>query len=168
MCSSRAARPRPATRCWRRCSGPPPRLARADPPGRAGVRSLPVTLLAARPSGLAERLAALDEILGLADGRLEHTSVEQARAVAAKAGERLRLGDAHTVVALAGATGSGKSSLANALAGEPVSQVGLRRPTTGVAHAVVWGSADAGPLLDWLEGARRHPPPAASSGFDGL
>ncbi len=132
-----------------------------------------MTLLAARPSGLADRLAALDEILDLADGRLEPATVSQARAVAAKAGERLRLGDAHTVVALAGATGSGKSSLANVLAGEPVSQVGLRRPTTGVAHAVVWGSADAGPLLDWLEVPRRHVLPASSgpsveAGFDGL
>jgi 50S ribosome-binding GTPase len=129
-----------------------------------------VTLLAARPSGLADRLAALDEILELAEGRLEPASVEQARAVAAKAGERLRLGDAHTVVALAGATGGGKSSLANALAGEPVSQTGLRRPTTGVAHAVVWGAADAGPLLDWLEVPRRHVLQAGEGpgGFDGL
>jgi GTP-binding protein EngB required for normal cell division len=123
-----------------------------------------VTLLArrgtGRPAGLADRLAALDEVLGLADGRLDPDAVARARAVAGKAGERLRLGEAHTVVALAGATGSGKSSLTNALAGEEVSQVGLRRPTTGVAHAVVWGSAesaaDAAPLLDWLEVPRRH------------
>ncbi len=127
-----------------------------------------MTLLSARPSGLADRLTALDEVLELADGRLEPDAVAQARAVATKAGERLRLGDAHTVVALAGATGSGKSSLANALAGEAVSQVGMRRPTTGVAHAVVWGSADAGPLLDWLDVPRRHGLGVSADGFDGL
>jgi GTP-binding protein EngB required for normal cell division len=127
-----------------------------------------VTLLSARPSGLADRLAALDEVLELADGRLEPEAVTQARAVAAKAGDRLRLGEAHTVVALAGATGSGKSSLVNALAGEAVSQVGMRRPTTGVAHAVVWGDADPGPLLDWLEVPRRHALDASPGGFDGL
>ena len=32
----------------------------------------------------------------------------------------------------------------------------MRRPTTGVAHAVVWDAAGAGPLLDWLEIPRRH------------
>ncbi|MDQ1652355.1 MAG: hypothetical protein QOI35_1555, partial [Cryptosporangiaceae bacterium] len=40
-----------------------------------------------------------------------------AERVAGKATDRLRLGEDHTVVALAGATGSGKSSLFNALAG---------------------------------------------------
>ena len=37
-------------------------------------------------------------------------------------------------MALAGATGSGKSSLFNALLGEEVSAPGVRRPTTGTAH----------------------------------
>jgi hypothetical protein len=32
----------------------------------------------------------------------------------------------------------------------------VRRPTTGVAHAVVWDADGAGPLLDWLEVPRRH------------
>src|SRR5438128_3416089 len=82
--------------------------------------------------------------------------VDRARLLAHRAGERLRLGEAHTVVALAGATGSGKSSLFNALAGAPLSTAGLRRPTTGAAHAAVWGRADTGPLLDWLGVHHRH------------
>ena len=61
-----------------------------------------------------------------------HTLVE-------RAGARLALSRDHTVVALAGATGSGKSSLFNALARLELSPVGVRRPTTGVAHACVWG-----------------------------
>ncbi|MGY1916934.1 GTPase [Blastococcus sp. SYSU DS0973] len=117
---------------------------------------------------LADRLAALREAVELADGRLEVPEVAQARAVLAKAGAREALGDA-TVVALAGATGSGKSTLFNALSGSEVSTPGVRRPTTGVAHATVWGRPDDGTdrLLDWLEVPRRHrrePEPA----LDGL
>jgi energy-coupling factor transporter ATP-binding protein EcfA2 len=63
----------------------------------------------------------------------------------------------HTVVALAGSTGSGKSSLFNALSGLRLSDTGPLRPTTAQAHACVWGSptgaaatGGAGPLLDWL------------------
>jgi hypothetical protein len=53
------------------------------------------------------------------------------------------------VVALAGATGGGKSSLFNALARLELSPVGLFRPTTNATHACVWGRP-AGDLLDWL------------------
>ena len=113
-------------------------------------------LLTRRRTGVADRLEALQEVLTLARERLDPAAVADAEQIAAKAGERLRFGEAHTVVALAGATGSGKSSLFNALVGEPLSQVGMRRPTTGVAHAAVWGRDDATPLLDWLEVPRRH------------
>jgi GTP-binding protein EngB required for normal cell division len=95
-------------------------------------------------------------VLEVADGRLDDARLAPARAVARRAGERLRLSGAHTVVALAGATGSGKSSLFNAVAGADVSAVGVRRPTTGVPHAAVWGGDGAGPLLDWLDIPKRH------------
>ncbi|HLM05356.1 MAG TPA: GTPase [Blastococcus sp.] len=119
-----------------------------------------------RDAPLADRLAALREAVEVADGRLEVPEVGRARALLAKAGARAALGDA-TVVALAGATGSGKSTLFNALSGGEVSTPGVRRPTTGVAHATVWGEDGADPLLDWLEVPRRHrhePEPA----LDGL
>ncbi|MCW2742699.1 MAG: GTP-binding protein HSR1-related protein [Blastococcus sp.] len=115
---------------------------------------------------LADRLGALRKAVELAEGRLEVPEVSQARALLAKAGARAALGDA-TVVALAGATGSGKSTLFNALSGSEVSTPGVRRPTTGVAHATVWGEEGADRLLDWLEVPRRHrhdPEPA----LDGL
>ncbi|KGM14631.1 hypothetical protein N867_18880, partial [Actinotalea fermentans ATCC 43279 = JCM 9966 = DSM 3133] len=70
------------------------------------------------------------------------------------AGDRLRLPD-HTVVALAGPTGSGKSSLLNALAGQDVAEVAATRPTTSEALALVRADG-AGPLLDWLGVRRRH------------
>ncbi|MDU0349602.1 GTPase, partial [Actinomyces sp. MRS3W] len=56
----------------------------------------------------------------------------------------------HTVVALFGGTGSGKSSLFNALTRLQFADVGARRPTTSRATACSWGD-DAGPLLDFLE-----------------
>ena len=119
-----------------------------------------------RGTPLADRLAALREAVEVAEGRLEVPEIGRARALLAKAGARAALGDA-TVVALAGATGSGKSTLFNALSGGEISSPGVRRPTTGVAHATTWGDEDADRLLDWLEVPRRHrhaPEPA----LDGL
>ncbi|MGZ4505912.1 MAG: GTPase [Blastococcus sp.] len=124
-----------------------------------------------RERPLADRLTALREAVEIAEGRLDVPEIGAARALLAKAGARAALGDA-TVVALAGATGSGKSTLFNALSGGEVSSPGVRRPTTGVAHATVWGPDDAPDggadrLLDWLEVPRRHrhaPEPA----LDGL
>jgi GTPase Era involved in 16S rRNA processing len=113
-------------------------------------------VLPATGSGLARRLTALDRALKLCQGRLDPAILEPAQAVANRAGERLRLSGEHTVVALAGATGSGKSSLFNAIAGIKLSRTGVRRPTTGHALACVWGPQGAQPLLDWLGIPRRH------------
>jgi GTP-binding protein EngB required for normal cell division len=74
----------------------------------------------------------------------------QAEEVLARAGERTRLSSAHTVVVLAGGTGSGKSSLFNKMAGADFSTVGVTRPVTRDAHACIWGEAGSGGLLEWL------------------
>jgi len=63
--------------------------------------------------------------------------------------ERLALGVDHTVVALFGGTGSGKSSLFNALTQLEFADVGARRPTTSRAAACTWGD-DAAALLTFL------------------
>ncbi len=106
---------------------------------------------------LLERLDALGRYLRAVDGRLPEADLVGARTVVERAGARLALSRAHTVVALAGSTGSGKSSLFNALARLDLSRVGVRRPTTGVAHACVWGPLDdAGALLDWVGVLPRH------------
>ncbi len=110
-----------------------------------------------KPS-LEERLAALAEAAELADGRLDPERVEAAQAVVRRAGERLGHGLEATVVALAGPTGAGKSTLFNALAGQPLVKEGVRRPTTSTATAVMFGppTPPDGGLLDWLEVPSRH------------
>jgi GTP-binding protein EngB required for normal cell division len=82
--------------------------------------------------------------------------LDDCEALLRRAGERLRLSASHTVVALAGGTGSGKSTLFNALSGANFSPPGVIRPTTRHVHACVWGMQGAAPLLDWLGVQRRH------------
>jgi GTP-binding protein EngB required for normal cell division len=106
-------------------------------------------------SELDARLLALRDAVAAGDGVVDARSLEDARALVGRAGERLGHGLEHTVVALAGATGSGKSSIFNALVGEVISTVGARRPTTSRTSAAVWGTGAEG-LLDWLAVPARH------------
>ncbi|MET9065144.1 GTPase family protein [Streptosporangium sandarakinum] len=112
---------------------------------------------------LDDRLDALAEAADLADGRLAPVAVAGARSVVARAGVRRSLSVDHTAVALAGATGSGKSSLFNLLSGTTLATVGVTRPTTSAAQAALWEGTGAGPLLDWLEISRRHEVDAGAS-----
>src|ERR1700749_820135 len=100
---------------------------------------------------LEARAQGQDDVTGFSKSLLD-----DAEAVLKRAGERLRLSGNHTVVALAGGTGSGKSTLFNALSGATFSPPGVTRPTTRHAHACVWGMQGAAPLLDWLGVQRRH------------
>ncbi|MCW2848351.1 MAG: transporter [Marmoricola sp.] len=109
-----------------------------------------------RGAPLDARLDGLEKAVAAGRGRLDDAVVEPAAAVVGRAGARLRLSSEHTVVALAGATGSGKSSTFNALTGHDLAEVGVRRPTTSFATACVWGSDDGSGLLDWLEIPPRH------------
>src|SRR3954452_23814713 len=93
-----------------------------------------------------ERIEAVRRFLRVAEGHLPDERLAAARTVVDRAGERLSLSREHPVVALAGATGSGKSSLFNGVARLELSRVGVRRPTTGVAHVCVWGPERAGEL----------------------
>jgi GTP-binding protein EngB required for normal cell division len=110
---------------------------------------------------LRDRVDALATSLDAGEERLPAPVVERARAVVAHAGERAALSAEHTVVALAGATGSGKSTLFNALVGEELARTGVQRPTTSEGLAAVRGDG-AGPLLDWLGVRSRHEVGAAA------
>jgi predicted GTPase len=107
---------------------------------------------------LAERLDALSRVVDIGAGRLPTEDLSAARRVLDRARARRELAPDNTVVALAGSTGSGKSSLFNALSGVDLSAVGSRRPTTGAVHACVWGGLDdtTRPLLEWLGVPEQH------------
>jgi len=117
---------------------------------------------AAKPNlhALSDRLTALTRLIETGRARaggggFDEDLLQDAEDLVARAGERLRLSAGHTVVALAGGTGSGKSALFNRLAGHDFSAVGVTRPVTREAHACVWGAAGSGPLLEWLGVPRR-------------
>ncbi|MGC5627883.1 GTPase [Georgenia sp. Z1344] len=122
---------------------------------------------------LAGDLDQLTTAVEAADGHLPADVLDRARAVLARAGERGSLAPGTTVAALLGATGSGKSSLVNALAGAPVSRVAPTRPTTQRPHAVTFRPGPDGPaatsaLLDWLDVPERTPASAADERTTGL
>ena len=112
--------------------------------------------LVTRGSDIGARIEGLGAATDAARGRLDDDLVDDARAVVDRASGRLRLSAEHTVVAIAGATGSGKSSTFNALTGLELSAVGVRRPTTSWASACVWGREGADELLEWLGIPSRH------------
>src|SRR5690606_13236533 len=148
-----AAVPRPAAGGrdqWRRAPGGRRRRARR---GTRLMRARHRADLTGRLDGLRKAVDTLDL---LPDDDVDDShGLRRAREVLANVGRRRELSAAHTVVALAGATGSGKSSLLNALTGVDVAEVAARRPTTSHPLAVLWSgtgvdSDAARPLLDWL------------------
>jgi GTP-binding protein EngB required for normal cell division len=120
---------------------------------------------------LVDHLRALGEAVELCEGRADSDALAEARRVVDQADRRLAISGSATVVALAGATGSGKSSIFNALSGTALATVGVRRPTTAHAMACSWGDESAEDLLDWLQIPRRHAletDPAMDAALDGL
>lgn len=120
----------------------------------------------------AEKLAAkaqsLETALDAGGDELDRRQTMAGAEIVAKVQARTALRGGHTVVALAGATGSGKSSLFNTIVGAEVSTVGAKRPTTSKPTAAVWGTESATELLDWLTVGRRHrvEPPSSETSDD--
>lgn len=112
--------------------------------------------LATRGTPIGQRISGLESAIAAARGKLDDTLLDEVEATATRAAGRLRLSASHTVVAIAGATGSGKSSTFNALTGLELSSTGVRRPTTSWATACVWGSEGAEEVLQWLGIPPRH------------
>jgi GTPase SAR1 family protein len=100
---------------------------------------------------LDDRLAALRTLRTAGGERIPAPLAGEADALLERASRRRELSPGSTVVGVFGATGSGKSSLVNALVGADVARTHVRRPTTSEALAVTWDAEGAADLLDWLE-----------------
>src|SRR5699024_494546 len=96
---------------------------------------------------LSARVQAIATALEVAGEEVDAALVAASLADVAQVERRLALGVDLTVVALVGGTGSGKSSLFNAISGLSFADVGAIRPTTDRAAACVWGGT-ATELLD--------------------
>ncbi|MDH2415039.1 YfjP family GTPase [Nocardioides sp. CER19] len=120
------------------------------------LQNVKKSLVSSSGSDIGDRIDGLAVAVDAAGGRLSDEVVGEARTIVERAQGRLKLSADHTVVGIAGATGSGKSSTFNALTGLELSAVGVRRPTTSWATACVWGTQGARELLEWLGIPDRH------------
>ncbi len=149
------AAPEPSVPAQRR-TGPSARPTMRDPAARlVGWRPMRARRGGGSPAldadTVRDRCRGLERSVSVAADRVGGDAVAGAREVLARASERLALTPDLTVVALAGSTGAGKSSLFNVLVGEPVATVAVTRPTTDRPMAGLWtGSTDAAALLEWL------------------
>ncbi|MDY5585460.1 MAG: GTPase [Arcanobacterium sp.] len=101
-------------------------------------------------SDIEKRIEQLTEFINLCDGRANPFELAQAGRDLERVRQRMALGAEFTVAALVGGTGSGKSTLFNALTGFDFADAGELRPTTERATACTW-RANADDLLDYLE-----------------
>lgn len=105
---------------------------------------------------LVDRLDALDRASVALREVAPEADIAHAREVLDRIDRRRALTADHTVVGVFGATGSGKSSLVNALVGAEISRAAVRRPTTARPVAAILGESGSEPLLDWLEVEQRY------------
>ncbi len=132
-------------------AAPPPELP-VDPglDQATPARGLPTQALHGEQTAqIAARAALLAAVVDEAADVLDAETVTSVRGALDRVRDRLDLGVDRTVVAIVGGTGSGKSSLFNAVTGLRFADVGDTRPTTSKTTACVWG-ADGDPVLDWL------------------
>jgi GTPase Era involved in 16S rRNA processing len=108
-------------------------------------------------AALDRRLAGLAQAADVGEGRLPAPAIAQARTVADRAQARRGLSEQLTVVAFAGSTGAGKSTLFNSIVGEEVAKAGVLRPTTSEPLAAIWQETpETIALLEWLGVTRWH------------
>ncbi|ADH92560.1 hypothetical protein EBF03_04110 [Arcanobacterium haemolyticum] len=105
----------------------------------------------------------LRDVVTIAEPYLSHDVVEHAATISRYAGERREHNPDVCVVAIAGSTGSGKSSIVNALIGENLARVAATRPTTAQPCAV--STVQAHDLLSWLDITQRFERPGLKDAF---
>ncbi|PHP52092.1 hypothetical protein BW737_011995 [Actinomyces ruminis] len=114
------------------------------------------TPAAAGADAAEDPLVVLDRLVTTGAELLPTDVLEPARALLERAGQRRRIAPGVSVVALLGATGSGKSSLFNTLCGIDAAPTAVTRPTTTEPLAALPASpapatdGAMGRLLDWL------------------
>ncbi len=101
-------------------------------------------------SALGQKIDDLSQALTLADTDVAPEVIESVRDRLERANDRRILDPTTVLVAFVGATGSGKSSLFNALLGADLARTDVVRPTTRLALAAVRSDHDADELLDWV------------------
>ena len=107
-------------------------------------------------TSLVSQIDAISEAMKLGEQYLDPETVDFAALVISRAETRRQLSSDHVVIGLFGATGSGKSTLFNELAGSQLARTGVIRPTTTKTIAAIWNPDGSGELLDWLEIGDRH------------
>lgn len=98
----------------------------------------------------ARSVASLKEAISYGEGRVPETVLLDAAETLERLSQRRELSTEHTVIGFFGATGSGKSTLFNAIAGQNIALSAPTRPTTSTVQAAIWEAEGSEELLDWL------------------
>lgn len=101
-------------------------------------------------SPFARSVASLKEAISYGEGRVPETVLLDATETLERLSQRRELSTEHTVIGVFGATGSGKSTLFNAIAGQNIALSAPTRPTTSTVQAAIWEAEGSEELLDWL------------------
>ena len=101
-------------------------------------------------SPFARSVASLKDAISYGEGRVPENVLLDAAETLERLSQRRELSTEHTVIGFFGATGSGKSTLFNAIAGQNIALSAPTRPTTSTVQAAIWEAEDSEELLDWL------------------
>ena len=108
------------------------------------------TTPAVATSPFARSVASLKDAISYGEGRVPETVLLDAAETLERLSQRRELSTEHTVIGFFGATGSGKSTLFNAIAGQSIALSAPTRPTTCTVQAAIWEAEGSEELLDWL------------------
>ena len=101
-------------------------------------------------SPFARSVTSLKDAISYGEGRVPETVLLDAAETLERLSQRRELSTEHTVIGFFGATGSGKSTLFNAIAGQNIALSAPTRPTTCTVQAAIWEAEGSEELLDWL------------------
>ena len=101
-------------------------------------------------SPFARSVASLKDAISYGEGRVPEPVLLDAAETLERLSQRRELSTEHTVIGFFGATGSGKSTLFNAIAGQNIALSAPTRPTTSTVQAAIWEAEGSEELLDWL------------------